>query len=700
MNQPLDDSPFALGVAKSEQYRVLFEMAADCLLILDMSGKIVEINQTGCRQRGYTKSEMIGRHISEFDPPSFAAAVPARMAQLHEFGQIRFESAHICKDGQVMPVEIHSRVITFDGEPHVLSVIRDITAQKEVEAAIRLAHHKLEEQTNFHSAVFESAADGILIADPQTMQFVNANQSMCDLLGYSRDELLRLGVPEIHPKEEMDLVIKTFARQASGELKVATLPILRKDGSVFYADITATNFDQQGHTYTVGFFRDISERKKAEATIWRQANYDWLTSLPNRQQLQARLQAEIDNAAANGMRLALIFLDLDRFKDVNDTLGHHIGDKLLVEAARRIQGCVRSTDFVARLGGDEFTIVLPHLQKDANLDKVCGLLIEKMHEPYTVENDRVYVSASIGVSVYPDDARLAEDLLKHADQAMYLAKSQGRNGYSYFTPSLQEAVSLRLRLRSDLESALANNEFRIHFQPIIDLKNNASLKVEALLRWEHPKLGLMGPQTFIPLLEETGLILEVGDFVFRESAQHFAKLRSTLSGDIQVSVNVSPAQFHSERFQPANWLKLLEQLGLPPRFFTIEITEGLLLNDDTAIYAKLEEFRDAGLSIAIDDFGTGYSALSYLTRLGLDYLKIDMSFVQRIEHNERDLSLCKGIVAIAHKLQMKVVAEGIETTTQLALLKEMGCDYAQGFYFSRPVPAHQIEGVLGLACGS
>ena len=418
------------------------------------------------------------------------------------------------------------------------------------------------------------------------------------------------------------------------------------------------------------------------------ANYDVLTGLPNRNLFQDRLEQEIKKAQRNKSSLALLLIDLDQFKKVNDTLGHHAGDLLLVESAKRISRCLRETDTVARLGGDEFIIILPDISGYQYIERVAKDIILDLNKSFTLGNNIVYSSASIGITVYPDDALDIESLLKHVDQAMYVAKAEGRNRFGYFTEAMQQEVREKLALTKDLRKALVRNQLQLHFQPIVELSSGKILKAEALLRWKHPVRGMVSPSDFIPLAEETGLIHEIGEWVFREAINSVKQWHNQFGLIIQVSVNKSPVQF--EQNNKLDWLEQINGLGLPGNGITVEITEGLLLKGSANINQQLLEFRNGGIEVSIDDFGTGFSALSYLKRFDIDYLKIDRSFIKDLELDGHDKALTEAIIVMAHKLGIKTIAEGVETEGQLSLLKSFGCDYVQGFLYSPAVPAEEF----------
>ncbi|HYD34248.1 MAG TPA: EAL domain-containing protein [Methylophilaceae bacterium] len=443
----------------------------------------------------------------------------------------------------------------------------------------------------------------------------------------------------------------------------------------------------------IGIHTDISDRKHSEAQVFQLAHYDSLTGLPNRVLFLDRLHQDLRKAQRNGHSVTLIFLDLDRFKEVNDALGHDAGDQLLKETAQRLKSCVRASDTVARLGGDEFTIILSDLSDSASLEKVAQNILDRLAEPFRIGEELIYLSTSIGITIFPDDATDLEVLLKNADQAMYAAKDAGRNRYNYFTASMQQAAQMRMRLANDLRAAISAREFLVLYQPIVALATGEVCKAEALIRWQHPVRGLVSPVEFIPVAEDTGLISEIGDFVFRQAAEQALRWRRHRP-DFQISVNKSPVQFRANRNIHATWLNHLASMALPGESLVIEITEGLLLDASEPVIRQLQEFHKQGLQIAIDDFGTGYSSLAYLKKFDIDYVKIDRSFTGNIQQSSDDMALCEAIIVMAHKLGLQVVAEGVETVEQRDLLLAAGCDFAQGYLFSKPVKPEEMEKLL------
>jgi diguanylate cyclase (GGDEF)-like protein/PAS domain S-box-containing protein len=454
-------------------------------------------------------------------------------------------------------------------------------------------------------------------------------------------------------------------------------------------------YDHSGNLIGVlGIGHDITKRKHALAEIQNYANYDQLTQLPNRRLFHDRLEQEVKRAQREHYLVALLFIDLDRFKEVNDTLGHEVGDQLLIEAAARIKLSVRDYDTVARLGGDEFTVILSELHNISDIGRIAKDIIDKLTEPFILNDREIYISASIGIAIYPDDALSVADLIKHADQTMYAAKNDGRSCFRFFVNTMQIAAERRMRLSNDLRNALEEGQLKVYYQPIVDLATGNIHKAEALLRWQHPKLGYIDPAEFITIAEDNGTIREIGDWVFMQSIMQVKKLISEHGLDFQISVNKSPVQFMRDDRSHDYWIEELKAMELPGSSIVVEITERLLINNDAKINNKLRAFHEAGMQVSIDDFGTGYSSLAYLIRFDIDYLKIDYSFISNLAQGAPEFALCEAIVVMAHKLGVKVIAEGVETELQRDLLKKIGCDYGQGYLFSRPLPPEKFEELL------
>jgi diguanylate cyclase (GGDEF)-like protein/PAS domain S-box-containing protein len=443
----------------------------------------------------------------------------------------------------------------------------------------------------------------------------------------------------------------------------------------------------------VGTQTDISELKQSEETIWQHANFDALTGLPNRRMFYARLSHELNKTKRTKLKFGLLFLDIDRFKEVNDTLGHDQGDVLLQLAAQRLLACTYEHDVVARLGGDEFVILVSDIEVTnlKNLEIIAQKVMTTLAEPFMLNHEKAFVSASIGIAIYPDDSSNTDDLIKSVDQAMYESKHRGGNCFTYFTTKMQEKAVNRLHLSNDLRSALSNGELFIEYQPIVELKTTKIYKAEALLRWMHPERGLISPAEFIPIAEDTRMINEIGHWVLIESIKQCMDWRKKIDSSFQIAVNKSPIQFVNTDERYSHWVKTLLNETNSVNAIVIEITESVLLDASGHVVDKLKRYREHGIQFALDDFGTGYSSLSYLRKFEIDYLKIDRSFVANIENNIEDKVLCSAIITMAHSLGIKVIAEGIETQEQRDILLQLGCDYGQGFYFSKSLLPLQFE---------
>jgi diguanylate cyclase (GGDEF)-like protein len=424
--------------------------------------------------------------------------------------------------------------------------------------------------------------------------------------------------------------------------------------------------------------------------------YDALTGLPNRRLLRDRLEQAVKRSERRAASLAVLFLDLDRFKEVNDALGHATGDQLLVDAVGRMRRCVRATDTLARLGGDEFCVVVSEVTSRAAIDRIAAELNRELGEAFRLGEDEVFVSASIGIAVFPEDGRTPDELLRRADRALYVSKEQGRNRASYFTRSLEEAAEQRLRLTKELRAALGDGQLLVHYQPIVDLRTGVVCKAEALVRWRHPTLGMVSPAAFIPVAETSGLIHGIGDWILQEAALQVRAWREAYDDRFQISVNRSPAQFSpgANVAPSAPWPEQLRALGVPADGIAMEITEGLLLDEREGVRKELEAMRAEGIGVVLDDFGTGYSALAYLQRYPIDVIKIDRAFVRELAPGTTNHALCRAIIQMAHELGMKVVAEGVEAEAERDLLLEAGCDFAQGYLFGKPVAAGEFELLL------
>ena len=559
-------------------------------------------------------------------------------------------------------------------------------------ARIAIERHHSAEELRLSDSIFKNTSEAMLVLDINGI-IIATNPAFTKISGYSAAEVTghhpvdfcsRRHGPEFYDAIRRALRDNSFWR---GEICG-----IKKTGEEYinWVKVNTVN-DENGQPFRrVVLFSDITERKEHEERIWYEANYDALTHLPNRRLFQERLQQAVRRANLAGGKVILLYLDLDGFKEVNDAMGHQGGDQLLIEVARRLKEVVRVTDCTSRLGGDEFTVILEDVPDFQPAIKVATSILALLQAPVMVDSYATYISASIGITVYPDDASDAADLIKNADQAMYEAKKLGRNQYSFYTREIQYVANRRSEQKRELRHALLNGELEIHYQPVVDLRTGKVSKAEALIRWRHPVMGMVSPDEFIPLAEETGLIHEIGSWVFMECLDQALKWRARFHPEFQISVNLSPVQFkHSAYFD--RWFTLLTSAANAKNCLCVEITEGVLLDASEKTAAQLLRFREAGIEMAIDDFGTGYSSLAYIKHIDVDYLKIDRTFITSLAASSTDYPLVEAIIMMAHKLGLKVIAEGVETEAQLHLLARINCDYIQGYWYSKPLPKTAFE---------
>jgi len=535
-------------------------------------------------------------------------------------------------------------------------------------------------------------ADAIFLLNRNSMLFIDVNDSACRMFGYTREELYTLGPMDLSydSRESLErLYDKTIASagQSSGLCEVL---VHRRDGTQFAAELQR-QVQQRGDDWIIiVILRDITERKDANQRLQRLAHYDPLTGLPNRTLFYETLAKTLAQAEHNQWRLAVLFIDLDRFKNVNDTLGHAIGDELLRQFCDRLAQCVRVRDTVGRLGGDEFALILiiPHSQLDAVV--VANKIREVLRQPFDLRGFEASITASIGITLYPDDARDPETLVKYADTAMYKAKEAGRNTYRFFTADMNSQVLARLELENALHKAIENDEFVLYYQPKVQINTGRMVGVEALIRWIRPGHGMVSPGEFIPLLEETGLIVRVGAWVIETACRQLALWGHSRAGSISISVNVSGRQFLEGNLEHIV-LEALRKNNIEPDCLELELTESSLMFNTEQAITELHRLKALGIQISIDDFGTGYSSLAYLKRFPIDKLKIDIAFIREVTTNPDDAAIALAIINMAHSLKLQVIAEGVETAAQLAFLRRHRCDQMQGFYFSPAISSEALE---------
>lgn len=664
-------------------FQRFFQNAEAAMLLIDpRDGRIVDANPAACGFYGYACDELLALSIGEINQAT-QEETGNELAEALSQGRERTIQRHRLKDGRLRSVEVSLSTVQRDERLLIYAIVHDITTWVEAERALREA-----------AAVFEVTSEAIMITDAAGV-IRRVNQAFTRMTGYSAAEAIgqtpRILKSDRHDEHFFETMWERLRQQGHWE---GELWNRRKNGEVFPVwQIMSAVRDAAGSI--VGYASlaiDITQKKRDEEEIAFRANYDSLTGLPNRNLLIERLDQALKQARREGSRVAVMFLDLDFFKEVNDTLGHAIGDRLLRLVAGRMRLCVRETDTIARLGGDEFVIVLTDISSSAPAATIAEKIIAQMNEPFDIEGNEIHIGVSIGITLFPDDGRDIDTLFRNADLAMYRAKAIGRNNAQFFEPTLTSAAIERRILENDLRGALSRREFRLHFLPLVDLTTNRITGAEALLRWQHPQRGLIEPAKFIPLAEDTGLIREIGAWAFDEACHQLAAWEATGSR-LMLAINVSLRQL-PEALSVQHILAVLGKYGLSPRQIVLEITERTLLAEMPAVQQWITAAGEAGLNLAIDDFGTGYSSLAYLKRFPVRHVKIDKSFVANIESDVGQRALVEAILAMAHSLGLSVVAEGVDALGQASLLRERHCELAQGYLYSQPLPAEEFSTLL------
>lgn len=569
-----------------------------------------------------------------------------------------------------------------DASEQNLKQARDDLAMRVEERSRELMEEKMR-----HDNLADMSPDAIVVHRDKIIKYTN--RSAVEMFGAENSgELIGKSLYERISSEFHDLLRSRAGKLAKDDkrLPFAEIKMLTIDNRAFDAEIVSSRVSFHGDDASLSIIRDITQRKKAEGQLVYQANYDELTELPNRVLAMDRLQLSLVRAQREKRTVALLFIDLDRFKKVNDSLGHSIGDLLLKKAALRLRSCVRDGDTVARLGGDEFLIVLPDLETAISSEVVANKILEIFSDSFHLEKHDLFVTPSIGITFYPADGEDSDVLLRNADAAMYKAKSKGRNTYCFFTQEIDKLAHENLRLDNHLRHALERDELLLYFQPVHDVKTGRVVGAEALLRWNNPQMGIIEPNRFIPVAEETGLIIDIGRWVLNEACRQAAVWLKKGNPEFRISVNVSPRQFRDGKLVNTVVKAIIEN-NLPPHCLELELTENLLVEDAPMTSFTLRELKQMGALLSIDDFGTGYSALSYLKRFSFDTLKIDRSFVKDMTTDKQDAALVAAIIAMARSLELGVIGEGVETAEQLDMLQKHRCELAQGFYYSPPISA-------------
>ena len=673
--------------ASNQTYQAILATALDGFWIADLQGQLHEVNDAYIAMSGFSREELLQKHVSDLDiqdPPDVARR---RLERIKLIGSDLFETRHRRKSGELWDAEVSTNY--WAEQDRLFIFIRDISARKQAEGQLQQA-----------AAVFENTQEGMMVTDTQDI-IVRINPAFTILTGFSAEDAIGK-TPSIlnSPQQDASLFVmmrKSLAR--SGQWKGEIIN-RRKDGTDFSQWMTISSIlDSAGEvSHYVSTFTDISQLKDAQAKIHNLAFFDPLTQLPNRRLMLDRLHRSVALCARRKSCGAVLLIDLDNFKLINDTEGHEVGDMLLVEVARRLKSCVREQDSLAHQGGDEFIVILEDLGHElheaaSRAELVAEKIMQSLRESYQLGLLEHHSQASIGVATFQDPTDNAEEILKRADTAMYRAKAEGRNTVRFFDPAMQAALQQRIKLETELRHALPGNELQLYYQAQVD-GDGKVLSAEVLIRWQHPQRGLVSPVQFIPLAEESGLILPIGAWVLETAcAQLKAWENHPLARDLKLAVNVSARQFRQDDFVSIT-KHVVDQSGIDPTRLKLELTESIVINNVADTIEKMHQLKVLGLTFSMDDFGTGYSSLAYLKRLPLDQLKIDQSFVRDISHDPSDAAIVQTIITMGNTLGLNVIAEGVETQVQLDFLQKHGCKTFQGYLFSRPVPLAEFEKLL------
>ncbi len=676
-------------VRSEETIRNIVDNTVDAILTVDQQGLIRSFNSAAQRIFGYSADEVIGQNVSLLMPEHYGNQHDGHMQRYHETGKtwIMLRMRELTgrrKDGSEFPIEIAVTEQAIGDKKFFIGTIRDISQRKEAEAELRLA-----------ARFMENTKEGIIVTDTKPI-IQKVNSAFAKITGYSEEEVIGRNPNFMssmrHDEEFYGEMWRTIKDKGSWEGEVWDR---KKDGTIFPKWLSISSIkDEKGNvTNYVGLFSDITTRKQSEQRLEYLAHYDPLTKLPNRLLFHDQLQQTIDYARRDNKQFALLFLDLDRFKAINDTHGHNIGDALLCEVAKRLSRCVRVEDALARLSGDEFTAILTDIYDAPGANIVAQKIINEIGKPFEINGHELFVGTSIGISVFPKDGEDPQALSKHADIAMYRAKEMGRNLWVQYEESMGQTVSDMYNLENDLRHAVERAELSVHYQPQIDLNSGNIVGMEILARWPHPVRGMVPPDEFIPVAESTGLIAPIGEWVLQQACSQNVSWQKAGFSPFRVAVNVSGRQLAKPDFHKMVE-RVLEKTGMKPKWLELEITESILMDYQAEALPILNKLNAMGIRLVVDDFGTGYSSLGHVKNLPIQVLKIDRSFVRDLPDDNDDVEIVRAIMALAHNLRLKVVAEGIENQIQLEFLKEQGCDLAQGYHISRPLPSDAITEYL------
>lgn len=674
----------------ARQLSAIVTSSDDAIIGKTLDGTIVSWNASAERMYGYSASEIIGRPISSLVPPELVDETPSVLERLKRGERVEhLETVRVRKDGRRIEVSLTISPIR-DGEGRVTgasAIARDISDRKRAEETLRDKEARIRR-------LMDANIIGIFFGD-LSGHITDANDAFLEISGYSREEVLARSFrwTDITPSE-----YKPADRHACEELKMFgrcapyEKEFIRKDGSRIPV-LAACAMIEGSQDEGVSFVLDLTERKQAEERTRHLADHDPLTGLPNRMLLRDRLEQAIAFAHRNRRHVAILFIDLDHFKNVNDSLGHHIGDQVLQMAAARLQTCVREGDSVARLAGDEFVVVLPLLGDSSDAARVARKALDTLTQPFSVETHVLHLSGSIGISVFPEDGADVDSLMRSADAAMYSAKERGRGNCQFFTAALNEAAEQRRQVDERLRHALSQDEFILHYQPQVEIESGKIFSAEALLRWQPHGKEPISCGEFIANAEDSGLIVPIGEWALRQACRQLRSWRDAGHEDLTMAVNLSPRQLEQADFCTLVG-QILDEAGIPAAALQLEITEGILMQPSEFNLATLTKLSDMGIRLSVDDFGTGYSSLAYLQRFPVHGLKIDQSFVRDIGEDPKDTALVAAIIAMASSLQLEVIAEGVENQHQAQFLLAQGCLEAQGFYYGKAVAADAFSEVI------